>query len=110
MSSYENPTEVQVNQLVLPSHTDAQNVNCFNGGQFLKWMDTAACLSAEKHAKTACVTASMDDLFLEKQIYQCWPSCEPKSERVNRAFNTSMEVGVCVKVEDLLSGQVESGV
>ena len=106
MSSYENPTEVQVNQLVLPSHTDAQNVNCLNGGQLLKWMDTAACLSAEKHAKTACVTASMDDLSFEKQIYV--GQVVNLKARVNRAFNTSMEVGVCVKVEDLFSGQVES--
>ena len=107
MSSYENPTEVQVNQLVLPSHTDAQNVNCFNGGQLLKWMDTAACLSAEKHAKAACVTASIDDLSFEKQMYV--GQVLNLKARVNRAF-TSMEreVGVGVKVEDLLSGQVKS--
>lgn len=31
----------------------------------LKWMDTVACLSAELHAHSPCVTVSVDDLQLE---------------------------------------------
>ena len=58
-----------MSQLVLPSHTSWQtNHNYLSGGQLLKWMDTAACLAAEKHAGASCVTASADDLSFQRQI------------------------------------------
>lgn len=106
MDSYKNPTEVEMNQLVLPTHTNERQENCLNGGQLLKWMDAAACLSAEKHAGTSCVTASMDELYFEQQIYV--GQVVNLTARVNRAFNTSMEVGVKVQVEDLLSGEIQN--
>lgn len=105
MDSYTNITEVEMNQLVLPSHTNERQENCLSGGQLLKWMDAAACLSAEKHARTSCVTASMDELYFEQQIYV--GQVVNLTARVNRAFNTSMEVGVKVRVEDLLSGEIQ---
>lgn len=105
MDSYKNPTEVEMNQLVLPTHTNERQENCLSGGQLLKWMDTAACLSAEKHAGTSCVTASMDELYFEQQIYV--GQVVNLTARVNRAFNTSMEVGVKVQVEDLLRGKIQ---
>jgi len=105
MDTYKNPTEVEMNKLVLPTHTNERQENCLSGGQLLKWMDAAACLSAEKHARTSCVTASMDELYFEQQIYV--GQVVNLTARVNRAFNTSMEVGVKVQVEDLLRGKVE---
>ncbi|KAL2301953.1 hypothetical protein Nmel_011354 [Mimus melanotis] len=103
-----NPTEVQMSQLVLPCHTNHRGE--LSTGQLLKWIDTAACLSAERHAGCPCVTASMDDIYFEHTISQ--PSVSPAGQRdgrsgvgvgqvvnikakVNRAFNSSMEVGVC---------------
>lgn len=69
MDPYRNSSEVEMSQLVLPSHTSWQtNRNNLSGGQLLKWMDTAACLAAEKHAGISCVTASADDLAFESQI------------------------------------------
>ena len=105
MDTYKNPTEVEMNKLVLPTHTNERQENCLGGGQLLKWMDAAACLSAEKHAGTSCVTASMDELYFEQQIYV--GQVVNLTARVNRAFNTSMEVGVKVQVEDLLRGEVQ---
>lgn len=105
MDSHKNPTEVEMNQLVLPTHTNEKQENCLSGGQLLKWMDTAACLSAEKHAGTSCVTASMDELYFEQQIHV--GQVVNLTARVNRAFNTSMEVGVKVQVEDLLRGKIQ---
>lgn len=96
---------MEMNQLVLPTHTNERQENCLGGGQLLKWMDTAACLSAEKHAGASCVTACMDELYFEEQIYV--GQVVNLTARVNRAFNTSMEVGVSVQAEDLLSGELK---
>ncbi|XP_032552796.1 acyl-coenzyme A thioesterase 11 isoform X3 [Chiroxiphia lanceolata] len=113
-----NPTEVQMSQLVLPCHTNHRNE--LSTGQLLKWIDTAACLSAERHAGCPCVTASMDDIYFEHTISQLYLS--PAGQRdgrsgvcvgqvvnikakVNRAFNSSMEVGIQVSYEDLCSGK-----
>uniref|UniRef100_A0A8C7M226 Acyl-CoA thioesterase 11b n=1 Tax=Oncorhynchus kisutch TaxID=8019 RepID=A0A8C7M226_ONCKI len=47
-------------------------------GQLLKWMDSTACLSAERHAGSPCITNSVDDVVNIKA-------------KVNRAFTSSME-------------------
>ena len=71
-------------------------------GQLLKWMDICACLSAEAHAGKPSVTATVDDLQFVRPI-SCGQLLSIKAQ-VNRAFNTSMEVGVRVEIEDLYSG------
>ncbi|XP_042640012.1 acyl-coenzyme A thioesterase 11 isoform X2 [Tyto alba] len=83
-----NPTEVQMSQLVLPCHTNHRGE--LSTGQLLKWIDTAACLSAERHAGCPCVTASMDDIYFEHTI-SVGQVVNIKA-KVNRAFNSSMEV------------------
>ncbi|XP_022431470.2 acyl-coenzyme A thioesterase 11 isoform X1 [Delphinapterus leucas] len=96
---YRNPTEVQMSQLVLPCHTNQRGE--LSVGQLLKWIDTTACLSAERHAGCPCVTASMDDIYFEHTI-SVGQVVNIKA-RVNRAFNSSMEVGIQVASEDLCS-------
>ncbi|XP_061307153.1 acyl-coenzyme A thioesterase 11 [Pezoporus flaviventris] len=96
-----NPTEVQMSQLVLPCHTNHRGE--LSIGQLLKWIDTAACLSAERHAGCPCVTASMDDIYFEHTI-SVGQVVNIKA-KVNRAFNSSMEVGIQVSYEDLCSGK-----
>ncbi|XP_044530733.1 acyl-coenzyme A thioesterase 11-like, partial [Gracilinanus agilis] len=99
METYRNPTEVQMSQLVLPCHTNHRGE--LSVGQLLKWIDTAACLSAERHAGCPCVTASMDDIYFEHTI-RTGQVVNIKA-KVNRAFNSSMEVGIQVTSEDLCS-------
>nr|XP_020030962.1 acyl-coenzyme A thioesterase 11 isoform X1 [Castor canadensis] len=96
---YRNPTEVQMSQLVLPCHTNQRGE--LSIGQLLKWIDTTACLSAERHAGCPCVTASMDDIYFEHTI-SVGQVVNVKA-KVNRAFNSSMEVGIQVTSEDLCS-------
>uniref|UniRef100_A0A8C5NI67 Acyl-coenzyme A thioesterase 11 n=3 Tax=Passerellidae TaxID=1729112 RepID=A0A8C5NI67_JUNHY len=96
-----NPTEVQMSQLVQPCHTNHRGE--LSTGQLLKWIDTAACLSAERHAGCPCVTASMDDIYFEHTI-SVGQVVNIKA-KVNRAFNSSMEVGIQVSYEDLCSGK-----
>ncbi|XP_053099579.1 acyl-coenzyme A thioesterase 11 isoform X2 [Hemicordylus capensis] len=101
MESYRNATEVRMSQMVLPCHTNYRGE--LSIGQLLKWIDTAACLSAERHAGRPCVTASVDDIYFEHTI-SVGQVVNIKA-KVNRAFNSSMEVGVQVSYEDLCNGE-----
>ncbi|XP_008101198.2 acetyl-coenzyme A thioesterase isoform X1 [Anolis carolinensis] len=92
-------TQVPMCQAILPTHSDQRGQ--LSAGQLLQWMDTAACLAAEKHAGLPCVTASVDDIRFEEtarvgQIVSI-------NAKVNRAFTTSMEVGVKVTLQDPLT-------
>ncbi|CAB1318745.1 unnamed protein product, partial [Coregonus sp. 'balchen'] len=58
------PMDVQMCQSIQPCHADHQGD--LSAGQLLKWMDTIACLAAERHAGMACVTLSMDDIQFEE--------------------------------------------
>nr|XP_033780238.1 acetyl-coenzyme A thioesterase [Geotrypetes seraphini] len=88
--------EVQMCQTVYPCHANHRGE--LSAGQLLKWIDSTACLTAERHAGMSCVTASVDDIKFEEtarvgQIISI-------RAKVNRAFNTSMEVGIKVAVQD----------
>uniref|UniRef100_A0A8C9XSM7 Acyl-CoA thioesterase 11b n=1 Tax=Sander lucioperca TaxID=283035 RepID=A0A8C9XSM7_SANLU len=92
-----NPTEVKMSQIVLPCH--ANHCGELSVGQLLKWMDSTACLSAERHAGCSCITASVDDIHFEHTIGV--GKVVNIIAKVNRAFTSSMEVGILVNCEDL---------
>ncbi|XP_070816327.1 acyl-coenzyme A thioesterase 11b [Chaetodon trifascialis] len=96
---YRNPTEVKMSQIVLPCH--ANHCGELSVGQLLKWMDSTACLSAERHAGCSCITASVDDIHFEHTIGV--GKVVNIIAKVNRAFTSSMEVGILVTCEDLYS-------
>ncbi|KAL0965932.1 hypothetical protein UPYG_G00288140 [Umbra pygmaea] len=98
---YRNPTEVKKSQIVMPCHANHRQE--LSVGELLKWMDSTACLSAERHAGCPCVTASVDDIHFEHTIGV--GQVVIIQAKVNRAFNTSMEVGIVVSCEDLFSGR-----
>uniref|UniRef100_F7EGS7 Acyl-CoA thioesterase 12 n=1 Tax=Ornithorhynchus anatinus TaxID=9258 RepID=F7EGS7_ORNAN len=88
--------EVQMCHTIHPAHANHRGE--LSAAQLLMWIDTTACLAAEKHAGVSCVTASMDDIQFEEtarigQIINI-------QAKVNRAFNTSMEIGIKVTVQD----------
>uniref|UniRef100_A0A8C4WHX4 Acyl-CoA thioesterase 12 n=1 Tax=Gopherus evgoodei TaxID=1825980 RepID=A0A8C4WHX4_9SAUR len=95
----ESSGQVLMCQPIYPAH--AAHRGELSAGQLLKRIDTTACLAAEKHAGVSCVTASVDDIQFEEtarvgQIIII-------KAKVNRAFTTSMEVGVKVTVQDILT-------
>ncbi|KAK7888900.1 hypothetical protein WMY93_024460 [Mugilogobius chulae] len=94
---YRNPTEVKMSQIVLPCHANHRGE--LSVGQLLKWMDSTACLSAERHAGCSCITASVDDIHFEHTIGV--GKVVNIIAKVNRAFTSSMEVGILVTCEDL---------
>ncbi|XP_020013024.2 acetyl-coenzyme A thioesterase isoform X2 [Castor canadensis] len=92
--------EVRMSQAILPAHTNARSE--LSAGQLLKWIDTTACLAAEKHAGVSCVTASVDDIQFEEtaRVGQVITIIA----KVTRAFSTSMEISIKVIVQDMLTG------
>ncbi|XP_034035519.1 acyl-coenzyme A thioesterase 11b isoform X2 [Thalassophryne amazonica] len=94
---YRNPTEVKMSQIVMPCH--ANHCGELSVGQLLKWMDSTACLSAERHAGCSCITASVDDIHFEHTIGV--GKVVNIIAKVNRAFTSSMEVGILATCEDL---------
>uniref|UniRef100_A0A8C9TXY1 Acyl-coenzyme A thioesterase 11 n=1 Tax=Scleropages formosus TaxID=113540 RepID=A0A8C9TXY1_SCLFO len=98
---YRNSTEVKMSQIVLPCHANHRGE--LSVGQLLKWMDSTACLSAERHAGCSCITASVDDIHFEHTIGV--GQVVNIKAKVNRAFNSSMEVGIMVSCEDLFANR-----
>lgn len=87
-------------QLVLPNDTNPMG-NVL-GGTVMHWIDVVAAMTAHRHARTICVTASMDDLSFEAPIRM--GQLAHLSARVTYTSNTSIEVQVDVEAEDLNTG------
>lgn len=70
----------------------------------MHWIDIAAALSAARHCNTVAVTAAVDDLNFHHPILL--GNIVRLKAAVNRAFNTSMDVGVRVEVEEIATGNI----
>src|SRR4051812_44913077 len=51
---------VRMTEIVLPSHTNA--LGTIFGGVVMGWIDIAAAISAQRYARSPCVTVSIDQL------------------------------------------------
>jgi acyl-CoA hydrolase len=91
---------VTMTELVLPQHTN--QLGNLLGGQLMHWIDICAALSASRHSHRVCVTASLDRLDFHKPIKL--GEVVTLVAIVNRAFRTSMEVGVRVTAERFSEG------
>lgn len=92
---------LEMNELVLPTHTNA--LGTIFGGQIMAWIDICAAMAAMRHARRQCVTASMDalDFIAPVRLGQL----VNLKAMVNYVGRTSMEVGVRVEAEDLVTGE-----
>ncbi len=88
-------------EMVLPN--DANRLGNLLGGRLMHMIDIAAAIAASRHTNRVCVTASVDELHFHHPI-RIGEVVILKAS-VNRAFHTSLEVGVRVSKEDLLSGK-----
>ena len=88
-------------QLVLPN--DTNQLGNLLGGRLMEWMDIAAAISAQRHSNRVCVTAAVDNLVFHQPIRI--GEVVTLRASVNRAFETSMEVGVQVVSENQLTGE-----
>src|SRR5476649_514876 len=87
-------------ELVLPN--DANPLNALLGGRLMHWIDLAGALAAHRHSHSYAVTASMDHIDFLVPVHV--GDMVILQSSVNRVFNTSMEVGVRVLVENYISG------
>jgi len=88
-------------ELVLPN--DTNTLNNLMGGRLMHWMDIVSAISAQKHANSTVVTASVDNISFKHPIRL--GNVVTLKAKVTRAFNTSMEVRIHVEAEDIPSGQ-----
>jgi acyl-CoA hydrolase len=91
---------VEIVEMVLPSHTNPMGTAF--GGQMMFWIDACAAVIAQQHCRREVVTASIDDLHFHKPVQR--GEIAIFRGQVNRAFKTSMEVGVRVEAEDPVHG------
>ena len=85
---------------MMPQHSN--NLDHVFGGVILSMMDTSAAVSAIRHARTNCVTVSVDRVDFREPIHLgdlVIMKCS-----VNFVGRTSMEVGVRVEAENLQTG------
>ncbi len=84
-------------EIIFPADSNALG-NLF-GGRLMQYIDLVGAMAASRHARAITVTASMDHLDF------VWPvhvgDLLILRASVNRAFRTSMEVGVKAMVEDV---------
>ena len=89
---------VTMTELVLPHNTN--QLGNLLGGQLMHWIDICAALAAAKHSNRVCVTASVDKIDFHHPVTV--GDVITVMASVNRAFKTSMEVGVKVIGENFL--------
>ena len=95
-------SQVEMIELVLPNDTNI--LGNLLGGRLMHWIDISAALSAARHCNTVAVTAAVDNLNFHKPILL--GNIVRLKASVNRAFNTSMEVGVRVEIESIRTGAI----
>lgn len=88
-------SQVITTQLVLPN--DTNGLGNLLGGTLMHWIDIAAAIAAQRHADRVCVTASVDELNFHHPIRL--GDVVTLQASINRAFRTSMEIGVMVTAE-----------
>lgn len=88
-------------ELMMPHH--ANNLGHVFGGVVLSLMDKTAAVAALRHARRTVVTVSIDRVDFREPI-RIGDLVVMKAS-VNYVGRTSMEVGVRVEAEDLLSGK-----
>ena len=88
-------------ELMMPQ--DANNLGHVFGGAVLAMMDKVAAIAAFRHTRTNVVTVSIDRVDFKEPIHV--GDLVVMKASVNFVGRTSMEVGVRVEAEDLLSGR-----
>ena len=114
MSSVQNPnpanpiartvasTQSEMTELILPN--DTNTLGNLLGGRLMHYIDMTGAMAAYRHSRTYIVTAAMDHIDFIQPVHL--GNLVTLKSSVNRAFNTSMEVGVKVWAEDTQTGKV----
>lgn len=98
---------VQESAIITAQLMGPQDVNVagnIHGGAIMRLIDTAAGAAAIRHARSNAVTASIDRLDFHYPVYPGdLVTCKAS---LNLVGKTSMEIGVRVEAENLITGDV----
>jgi len=92
-------SQSEMAEIVLPN--DANPLGSMLGGRLMHWIDLAGAMAAHRHSRSYAVTASVDhiDFLVPVKV----GDLVILRSSVNRVFNTSLEVGVKVFVENYIA-------
>ena len=93
-------TQSEMTELILPNDTNV--LGNLLGGRLMHFIDLTGAMAAYRHARTYIVTAAMDHIDFIRPVRL--GNLVTLKSSVNRAFTTSMEVGVKVWAEDTQTG------
>lgn len=94
-------SEAVMSELMMPQHANIMG-NVF-GGVLLSLVDRAAAVAAIRHARRPCVTVSVDKVNFREPIRV--GELVTALARVNFTGRSSMEIGVKVIAENVLTGE-----
>src|SRR5260221_12383419 len=96
-------SQSEMAEIVPPN--DAHPLAALLGGRLMHWIDLAGAMAAHRHSRSHVVTASVDhiDFLVPVRV----GDLVILRSSVNRAFHTSMEVGVKVYVENYIADTAE---
>ena len=95
-------TQSEMTEIVLPNDTNL--LGNLLGGRLMHFIDLAGAMAAYRHARTPVVTAAMDHIDFIQPVHL--GDLVTLKSSVNRAFRTSMEIGVKVWAENTRTGAV----
>jgi acyl-CoA hydrolase len=90
----------EMTELILPN--DTNTLGSLQGGRLMHFIDLVGAMAAYRHARAHVVTASMDHIDFIAPVHV--GDLVILKSSVNRAFRTSMEVGVKAWVENTIAG------
>jgi len=93
-------SQSEMAEVVLPN--DANPLRNLLGGRLMHLIDIAGAMAAHRHARSYVVTASMDHIDFLSPVHI--GDLLILRSSVNRAFRTSMEIGVKCWVENYIAG------
>ena len=93
-------SQSEMTELILPN--DTNTLGNLLGGRLMHYIDLVGAMAAYRHSRTHVVTASMDHIDFIAPVHV--GDLLILKSTMNRAFNTSMEVGVKVWVENTIAG------
>ncbi len=95
-------TQSEMTEIILPN--DANTLGNLLGGRLMHFIDLTGAMAAYRHSRTHVVTAAMDHIDFIQPVHV--GDLLILKSSVNRAFNTSLEVGVKVWVEHPQTGSL----
>jgi acyl-CoA hydrolase len=93
-------SQSEMTEIILPN--DANTLGNLLGGRLMHFIDLTGAMAAYRHSRTHVVTAAMDHIDFIQPVHV--GDLLILKSRVNRAFSTSMEVGVKIWVEHPYTG------